>query len=472
MNKYQERDIMTKRLYLFFFVVSLVGQNFDGDITFGEISFLMRNIHFGGNYSDISKYAELNRVDGSLDIVLIKFGFSNIEVSGDINTYNKRAKIKYKFSGPEFGMSNLKINLSFEAPDVWDLIKKELEQERGRNPRYVFSDISASVVKYYETYNEFPSDIDMLFIKGLLTRSSINIEGWDFQYLPPDQILATSNETMFGGTGKKIKYIYDRNIADDLENNIYNYYSWETSGYGQRDSFTEPSPVTNNVMFSIGKINQYFGGSGSFDLSDRNQLVEFKLDRVGFSVSGVNASFIVNKNSKSIFNISDFRTEAKNIFLEFESGNQVPTIENATFKISLKNLEVNVPRDIEDDPQFKEIADYLNINSGKFRIRQIDLDLTFNRGRDLLLKGIINTQFGKANINGSFVIQQKGYNPDLIIDKFTVEISNLSRPIKNYLQMWEKETGNTLPRKGTGIILEISGDLNRPTIKGLNIESK
>ena len=332
MNKYQERDIMTKRLYLFFFVVSLVGQNFDGDITFGEISFLMRNIHFGGNYSDISKYAELNRVDGSLDIGLIKFGFSNIEVSGDINTYNKRAKIKYKFSGPEFGMSNLKINLSFEAPDVWDLIKKELEQERGRNPRYVFSDISASVVKYYETYNEFPSDIDMLFIKGLLTRSSINIEGWDFQYLPPDQILATSNETMFGGTGKKIKYIYDRNIADDLENNIYNYYSWETSGYGQRDSFTEPSPVTNNVMFSIGKINQYFGGSGSFDLSDRNQLVEFKLDRVGFSVSGVNASFIVNKNSKSIFNISDFRTEAKNIFLEFESGNQVPTIENATFK--------------------------------------------------------------------------------------------------------------------------------------------
>ena len=459
---------MTKRLYIFLLAVSLFSQDFDGDMSFGEISFLMRNIHFGGNYNDKSKYAELNRADGSLDIGLIKYGFSNIEVSGDVNAYNERAKVKYKFSGPEFEMSNLKINLSFEAPDGWDLMKKELEQERARTPRNVFSDISASVVKYYETYNEFPADIDLLFIKGLLTRSSINIEGWDFQYLPPDQILATSNETMPGGAGKKVKYMYGRNIVNALENDNYNYYSWESSGYVQRDGYGERMTVKNNVTFSIGKINQYFGASGSLDLSDRNQLVEFKLDRVGYSVSGVNASFIVNRNSKSTFNISDFRIEAKNIFLEFESRNQVPTIENAAFQISLKNLEVNVPRDVEDDPQFKEIADYLNINSGKFRIRQINLDLTFNRGIDLLLKGTIDTQFGKANINGSFVVQQQGYNPDLTIERFTIEISNLSRPINNYIEMWEGETGNTLPRKGMTIVLDISGDINRPKIKGFN----
>jgi hypothetical protein len=177
----------------------------------------------------------------------------------------------------------------------------------------------------------------------------------------------------------------------------------------------------------------------------------------------------VDRNSKSTFNISDFRTEAKNVFLEFESRNQVPTIENAAFQISLKNLEVNVPRDVEDDPEFKEIADYLNINSGKFRIRQIDLDLTFNKGKDLHLKGIIDTQFGKANINGSVNVLQQGGDSELTIDLFTVEISNLSRPINNYIEMWERETGNTLPRKGSAIVLEISGDLNRPIIKGLDL---
>ena len=86
---------MTKRPYILLLVASLFSQDFDGDISFGEISFLIRNIHFGGNYSDRSKYADLNRADGSLDIGLIKYGFSNIEISGDVNAYNERAKVKY-----------------------------------------------------------------------------------------------------------------------------------------------------------------------------------------------------------------------------------------------------------------------------------------------------------------------------------------------------------------------------------------
>ena len=73
------------------------------------------------------------------------------------------------------------------------------------------------------------------------------------------------------------------------------------------------------------------------------------------------------------------------------------------------------------------LADYLNINSGKFRIRQIDLNLSFNRGRDLKLKGSVDTQFGKAVIDGSFSIRQPvRYDSDLTIDKFTIVISNLT----------------------------------------------
>ena len=140
------------------------------------------------------------------------------------------------------------------------------------------------------------------------------------------------------------------------------------------------------------------------------------------------------------------------------------------FEISLKNLEVNFPKDVQDDPEFKEIADYLNINSGKFRIRQIDLDLTFNRGRDLKLKGTVDTQFGKAVIDGSFSINQPvRYDSDLTIDKFTIEISNLSQPINKFIEVWEEGTGNILPRKGKSIYLEISGDLNDPQVKGLDI---
>ena len=77
-------------------------------------------------------------------------------------------------------------------------------------------------------------------------------------------------------------------------------------------------------------------------------------------------------------------------------------------------------------------------------------------------------EFGKANINGSVNVLQQGDDSEFTIDLFTVEINNLSRPINNYIEMWERETGNTLPRKGSAIVLEISGDLNRPIIKGLD----
>ena len=364
---------MNKFIAFLILFSTLYGQNADGEFSLGEISFLIKNIHFEGDFKDRDRNTEFNNGIGSLDIGLIKYGFSDIKLSGDLNAYNKRAQVKYKFTGPEFEMSNFKIELSFDAPNVWEILKEELARERA--------------------------------------------------------------------------------------------------GYDQYDDYREPQPVNNNVKFSIGKINQYFGASGSVDLNERNQIVDFQLQKAGFSVSKVNANFTVDRSSKTTFSIANFKTEAKNIAFEFDIYDEIPTVEKATFEISLKNLEINVPREVHQEPQFKEIADYLNINNGKFRIRQIDLDLTFNRGKDLKLKGTVDTQFGKAVINGEFSIRQPvRYDSDLTIDKFTVEISNLSKPINNFIEVWEEGTGNTLPRKGKAIYLEISGDLNQPQIKGLDIK--
>jgi len=240
------------------------------------------------------------------------------------------------------------------------------------------------------------------------------------------------------------------------------------ANYGQYDDYRKPKLVKNKVSIVIGKVKQYFGASGSVDLNARNQVVDFQLQKAGFSVSKVNANFTVDRSSKTTFSIADFKTEAKNIDIEFDSYNEIPTLEKASFEISLKNLEVNFPKNVQNDPEFKEIADYLNINSGKFRIRQIDLDLTFNRGRDLKLKGTVDTQFGKAVVDGSFSIRQPvRYDSDFTIDNFTVEISNLSKPIVEFIDVWEEGTGNTLPRKGRSIYLEIYGDIDNPQIKGL-----
>ena len=367
----KRRQMMYKRIICLLLPSLLFCQAGDGKFSLGEVSFVIKNIHLGGTYKDRNRYSELNNGIGSLDIGLLKYGFSNIDISGNLSSYNERARIKYKFSGPEFQMSNFKIDLSFEAPNVWDLLKKEIAYNRDRY-----------------------------------------------------------------------------------------------------DAYREPQPVINNVSLSIGKVNQYFGASGSVDLSDRNQIVEFQLDRAGYSISNVNANFIVNRTSKSTFNISDFRAEAKNVFFEFNTHDEIPAVEKAAFQVSLKNLEVVIPKDIQDDPEFKEIADYLNIHSGKFRIRQIDLDISFNRGRNLSLRGTVDTQFGKAQVNGTLFIRQPVRDDsDFTLDQLTIEIKNLSRPINDFITAWEKETGNALPRKGRAIVLEIYGDLDNPQIKGIDLRN-
>ena len=338
------------------------GQNFEGDISFGEISFQIKDFHIGGDYIDKDLNAEIDKVNGFLDIGLIRYGFSNIEVSGDASSYNERAKIKYNFSGPEFDMTNLNINLFFEAPDIWNLM-----------------------------------------------------------------------------------------------------------GFGHPGQSNEIRLVKNDITFSIGNIKQYFGAIGSVDLSKRNQIVEFNLDKIGYSVSNVNASLIIDRNSKSTFNISDFRSEAKNIFFEFNTSDEVPSVENAAFQILLRNLEVNIPKEIEENPRFKEAADYLNIHSGRFRIRQIDLDLTYRNGKNSKLKGKIDTQFGKAIIDGSFFFQQDGGNTDLKFDHFKIDLSNLSKPISNYIRMWESENGKSLQRQGALISIDVLEFVNKENFKDLNV---
>ena len=271
---------MSKIPCILLLIASLFGQDGDGDFSLGEISFMIKDIHIGGAVQDRGRRSELNNGSGALDIGLLKYSFSNIEVSGEFNEYNERAKVKYKFSGPEFEMSNFKMEVSFDAPNIWLMLKEEMDN------------------------------------------------------------------------------------------------------YGQYDDYRKPKLVKNKVSIVIGKVKQYFGASGSVDLNERNQIVDFQLQKAGFSVSKVNANFTVDRSSKTTFSIANFKTEAKNIAFEFDTYDEISLVEKASIEISLKNLEVNFPKNVQNDPEFKEIADYLNINSGKFRIRQIDLDLTFNRGRD------------------------------------------------------------------------------------------
>ena len=432
---------------------------------------MIKDFHLGGTMEDRSSRSEINNGIGSLDIRLLKYGFSDIDVSGEFNDYNERAKLKYKFSGPEFEMSNFKMDISFDAPNVWLVIKEELASEYANGAENYFDDIKEAISSYYSIYNELPNSINQLQTMNLLSppASYSSSRQWDFIYNPPGKIVAESNTEMPGGSGKKIIHEFTgSDIEDYFSSNSYYYYNWETSGYGQYDDWREPGPVKNNVEISVGKVNQYFGSSGSVDINDRNQIAEFQLDKAGFSVSKANATFVVDRTSKSTFSVADFKSIAKNVAFEFDTYNEIPIVEKAGFELSLTNLEINVPREVQEEEAFKQIADYLNINSGKFRIRGISFNVDFKRSRDLKINVTMDTQFGKVIVDGSFSIRQPiQYESDFSLDDLTIEISNLTKPIAEYIDVWEEGTGNNLPRKGKSIYLEIYGDIDNPKIRGL-----
>ena len=460
---------MQQSAFILILIASLFGQDGDGDFSLGEISFMIKDVHIGGAVQDRGRRSELNNGIGALDIGLLKYSFSNIEISGDVNAYNERAKVKYKFSGPEFEMSNFKMEVSFDAPNIWLLLKEEMANEHTNYGKSAYASEARSVIgnidnaskMYFQTYGEWPSDIEELERSGQLEVNRSTKMKWSFTLSLSDyggQITAESTEEMKGGPGRLV-------VFDRAQGRYLGYGSvGEIEDYGNR----ERKIVKNNLKFTIGKVSQYFGASGSVDLNERNQVADFQLQKAGFSVAKVNANFTVDRSSKTTFSIADFKTEAKNIAFEFDTYDEIPMVEKAAFEISLKNLEINVPREVHQEPQFKEITDYLNINSGKFRIREINLTINFNRGKDLKIKATADTQFGKAVVDGSFSIRQPiRYDSDFTIDNFTVEISNLSRPIVEFIDVWEEGTGNKLPRKGKSIYLEMYGDIDNPQIKGL-----
>jgi hypothetical protein len=79
---------MNKFIAVLIFFSTLYSQNVDGEFSLGEISFLIKNIHFEGGYKDRGRNEEFNNGIGSLDIGLTKSPFILEFLSRDIFNAN------------------------------------------------------------------------------------------------------------------------------------------------------------------------------------------------------------------------------------------------------------------------------------------------------------------------------------------------------------------------------------------------
>ncbi len=99
---------------------------------------------------------------------------------------------------------------------------KYVESARASEAKSVIGSISNSMDMYFQTYGEFPGDVEELERYGLLELKLATKRMWIFE-ISDQEIRGTSTGDMPGGEGKEI--IYDRE-------------SGRFSGYGSEDSNT------------------------------------------------------------------------------------------------------------------------------------------------------------------------------------------------------------------------------------------
>jgi hypothetical protein len=343
----------------------------DGSFTLGEIAFIVTDLHFDANAVRRERYI-YDPYKVSIDIGKLKLGLSEIEATGEVINEREQGQSTFKFNGPNFELSNIKIKYSTLAPYLWERI---LRQNRN--------DESSS---YIETQ------------------------------------------------------------------------------------------AKNDIIFTLGKVQLLLESEGNFNVNGRNQLIDFNLKRSRFGVSNVGVIIEYNddKSKTTELNLSDFKIEIENLILDLNSESSFPRVDNAIADFKLINLEIKFPKEIKNDPEFKELASFLGIRGGQFRVREVEVKAELENGRKMLLNIVADTQFGKGEISSSYRLDFNEYGrlEDIFIEKSIIELSDFSRGVSDLIINWEKNSGQILPRKGKSIVCELSGSLKDPIIREPSKRSK
>jgi hypothetical protein len=98
-------------------------------------------------------------------------------------------------------------------------------------------------------------------------------------------------------------------------------------------------------------------------------------------------------------------------------------------------------------------------------IDRFNAEVSYNRRGRVTLSGNLSTPYGKASVGGELLFDER-YPERSTIRKFNLTVQNLSEELQEVLEEWELETGNSLPRKGRSIEINITGTLGEPLMDG------
>ena len=158
---------------------------------------------------------------------------------------------------------------------------------------------------------------------------------------------------------------------------------------------------------------------------------------------------------------------------DLENMNEVDIIRNmdGEYQLNLNNFKIKLADYMIDD--IRRDLNGFNLKNNELSLKNYDQDFKWD-GDKLINNMDVSTSLGtlKSDIDMILKLDRRG-NPDIFkskLNKCVLRLGNLDKNILQIIENFENEMlmGQSLPRKGNEIILDVSGTLANPKIDGLN----
>ena len=381
-----------------------------------------------------------------------QFGFKNVNLLS--NQLNSEQKYNLKFHGPEISLSGLKIKVNTYSPNWINKYIQDYQQKRQEPAIIGISILDAAIDSFSNIQKFTPRSFDELVMKNYikLDQFPFNQKTWNFKIKNSHNIIATLPSNRSIRSDQKI--IYDRN-ADEY--------------YGDYQPIIPIDSIDWEITLLVKEVNQTFSTEATLSYTKEKTNFEFYQKKGKFNIIGINLEAIPKTNIIDLakFNLSQIGLETRELAFSADLSDSIPILHQGGGRFILRNLNVNIPTSLSEEPEIGIYLEKLGIWNGAFLIRLIDLDIKIISERMGEIKFRFQTPYINFNLDGDISIHQKNGNTLLHFQQTVLRINPISLGVRTFIHEWEKKNNLTMPRKSGAIILKMNGPINKPRIDGL-----
>lgn len=168
------------------------------------------------------------------------------------------------------------------------------------------------------------------------------------------------------------------------------------------------------------------------------------------------------------FSFSKISTSGKTSLKLTNGGFLEEQIPQGEFSFLIEGLSAEFSGRLKRSLEIEDLGQILGVSFDEIEIEKFAISMKMENSRFTISNAELVTPLGNATLTADLLFDER--NPEnSIINNGKLVISNLSSDLELTVTKFEKEMRQSLPRIDKDIVLEFSGILGNPKVKGLNL---